>query len=103
MQKSREAKSQRGAEQAVTSRTGATFASPFFFASGSQGGRTSFAIDALQEGDMFCKTKNQRPMECRHQGVENPGGLFNTSCLTGPGGLLNYLGGFSTELLGRLD
>ena len=36
-------------------------------------------------------------------GVEKPGGLFNTYCLTGPGGLLNNPGGFSTESLGRLD
>ena len=31
-------------------------------------------------------------------GVEKPGGLFNTCCLTGPGGLLNYQGGFSTNV-----
>ena len=31
-------------------------------------------------------------------GVEKPEGFFNTKCLTGRGGLLNYPGGFLTDV-----
>ena len=34
----------------------------------------------------------------QRRGVEKPGGLFNTCCLTGWGGMLNYPGVFSTDI-----
>jgi hypothetical protein len=50
----------------------------------------------------FPRSRVRLVVEHGEEGVEKPGGgLFNTFLLTGPGGLLNNPGGFSTLLAAK--
>ena len=62
-------------------------------------GRESIAAMLYDTGE-FIDAKDSRPrMHAEQGGVEKPGGLFNTYCLTGWGGGVELPGGFFNRVV----